>query len=81
MSDPENKRALRTLAAKPSQRLPDRQRDLLHQLFSNAGYRLIAVRQSRNGGPVVTEDPVELLIQRAAALAHDSDLAGELIHG
>src|ERR1700733_9209561 len=73
--------SLRALTAKMSQRLPDGQRNVLHQLFSHARHRLIAERQPRDGRTVLTENAIELRFQIVAAFAHDCDLAGESIFG
>src|SRR5271167_4891708 len=70
---------LRALASKMSQRLPDRQRDLLYQFFPDAGHSLITERQPRDGRPILTENAIELFFQSVAVFAHGCDLASESI--
>jgi len=71
--------SLRALAAKLSQCLPDRQRNLLYLLFSHARHRLIAERQPRDGRTVLTENAIELCFQIVAALTHVFVLTAKLI--
>jgi hypothetical protein len=61
MSDANDKRALGAVAAKMRQRLADREHDLLYQIFPDAGHRLIAERQERNGRAVLAQDAIKLL--------------------
>src|ERR1700684_553675 len=76
MSNAIHESSFRAIAAKMSQGLPDRQRDVLHELFSYARHRLVTERQSRDGRTVLTENAIELRFQIVAAFTHDCDLAG-----
>src|SRR5579864_8591778 len=75
MRNPEDKGSLQALAAEVSQRLPDRQRDLLHQFLANAGDRLVSVGQPRDSAAMLGQNAVELLLQSMAPVAHVSGLA------
>src|SRR5438067_2506898 len=61
--DAEDECPFRTLAAKPGQRLPNRQSDVLKQIVAVARVVRVAGRESTESSPVAREQLVEALFE------------------